>query len=101
MPMHDWTRADAGVYHHLHGRWLYAISAALNAGLLPAEYYALAEQVVRPFEPDGLALQRRRPGPPPRVGGAATARAAHPPAVRPARVVRPAGGDGRAGVARE
>lgn len=35
MPMHDWTRVDANAYHHFHGRWIYAVSDALNAGGLP------------------------------------------------------------------
>ena len=32
-------------------------SSALNEGLLPAGYYALAEQVTKPFGPDVLTLQ--------------------------------------------
>jgi hypothetical protein len=43
MPIHDWTRVGAGIFHHFHQRWLAAISDALNSGLLPPEYYALAE----------------------------------------------------------
>jgi hypothetical protein len=43
MPLHDWTRVGAFAYHDFHGRWLYAIRAALNAGLLPPSFYARAE----------------------------------------------------------
>ncbi len=35
MPMHDWTRVDAGIYHHFHGRWLFALADALHLGGLP------------------------------------------------------------------
>ncbi|HEX4607160.1 MAG TPA: DUF4058 domain-containing protein, partial [Urbifossiella sp.] len=58
MPMHDWTRVGAGIYHHFHGRWLYAVAAALNCGVLPPGFYALADQIVQPFEPDVIALRR-------------------------------------------
>jgi len=44
MPMHDWTRVDAGIFHAFHHDWITEIARALNRGLLPAEYYALAEQ---------------------------------------------------------
>jgi len=57
MPIHDWTRVEAGIYHHFHGRWLYAMADALNLGVLPKGYYALAEQITRTFGPDVLALQ--------------------------------------------
>jgi hypothetical protein len=57
MPIHDWNRVDAGIFHHFHQRWIAAISDALNAGLLPEVYYALAEQHAAGFGPDVLALQ--------------------------------------------
>ena len=57
MPMHDWTRVSAGIYHDFHGGWLYAIRGALNGGLLPKGYYALAEQITRPYGPDLLTLE--------------------------------------------
>jgi hypothetical protein len=57
MPIHDWTKVDAGIFHHFHQAWITRLSDALNAGLLPPEYYALAEQVTRPFGPDVLTLQ--------------------------------------------
>ncbi|MCI0701324.1 MAG: DUF4058 family protein [Planctomycetia bacterium] len=60
MPMHDWTRIPAGIYHSFHGRWIYAMHDALNGGLLPKGYYALAEQMTRTFGPDVLALQYPR-----------------------------------------
>src|SRR5262249_53921156 len=33
--MHDWTKIDPNDYHHFHGRWIFAITDALNGGLLP------------------------------------------------------------------
>jgi hypothetical protein len=52
MPIHDWTRIPPGIYHDFHGGWIYAMRAALNSGLLPKGYYALAEQTTRTFGPD-------------------------------------------------
>jgi hypothetical protein len=57
MPIHDWTRVNAGIFHHFHHRWISAISDTLNAGLLPADYYALAEQLAGGLGPDVLTLQ--------------------------------------------
>lgn len=61
MPMHDWTRVDAGIFHAFHHDWITEISRALNGGLLPADYYALAEQQAAGFGPDVLALQAPEP----------------------------------------
>lgn len=57
MPMHDWTRVPDGIFHAFHHRWISAISDALNAGILPEQYYALPEQVAAGFGPDVLTLQ--------------------------------------------
>jgi hypothetical protein len=57
MPVHDWTRVDAGIFHHFHHAWIEEIARALNAGLLPGDYYALAEQHAAGFGPDVLTLQ--------------------------------------------
>lgn len=57
MPMHDWTRVDAGIFHAFHHDWITEIARALNRGLLPAEYYALPEQQAAGFGPDVLTLQ--------------------------------------------
>lgn len=46
MPIHDWTRVDTGLFHAFHQRWISAISDALNTGVLPSDYYALAEPSV-------------------------------------------------------
>jgi uncharacterized protein DUF4058 len=57
MPIHDWTRVDAGIFHHFHQRWIGAITDVLNQRLLPSEYYALVEQQGGRFEPDVLTLK--------------------------------------------
>jgi hypothetical protein len=58
VPVDDWTRVSAGIFHAFHHEWISEIGRALNRGLLPAEYYALAEQQVAGFGPDILTLQR-------------------------------------------
>jgi len=60
MPMHDWKRVEAGIFHASHHRWISAISDALNTGVLPKDYYALPEQVAAGFGPDVLTLQDQR-----------------------------------------
>jgi hypothetical protein len=50
MPMHDWTRVDAGIYHHFHGRWIFAMADGLNLGGLPKGYYALIEYAAAPVD---------------------------------------------------
>jgi hypothetical protein len=57
MPVHDWSRVPAGIFHHLHHSWIEEIQRTLNAGLLPSDYYALAEQRTAGYGPDVLALQ--------------------------------------------
>jgi len=57
MPLHDWSRIDAGIFHHFHHSWIEEMQRALNAGLLPPDYYALAEQHAAGFGPDVLTLQ--------------------------------------------
>src|SRR3954463_16053804 len=62
MPIHDWTRVEAGIFHHFHHGWIEEISRALNAGLLPDDCYALAEQPAAGFGPDVLTLEETRNG---------------------------------------
>jgi hypothetical protein len=57
MPVHDWTRVDAGIFHAFHHEWITEIGRALNRGILPPEYYALPEQQAAGFGPDVLTLQ--------------------------------------------
>src|SRR5579872_1595945 len=57
MPIHDWTRVDAGVFHDFHVTWIGQLRNALNSGLLPSDYYALAEQMAGGVGPDVLTLE--------------------------------------------
>jgi hypothetical protein len=57
MPIHDWTRVNAGTFHDFHLAWIAEIRRVLNGGLLPGGYYALAEQVANDVVPDVLTLQ--------------------------------------------
>ncbi|HEX8202008.1 MAG TPA: DUF4058 family protein [Isosphaeraceae bacterium] len=56
MPIHDWTRVDAGLFHAFHPRWIAALCDVLNTGGLPPDYFALPEQSIRGPVPDVLAL---------------------------------------------
>jgi hypothetical protein len=90
MPVHDWTRVEAGIFHDFHTVWSGALRSALNEGLLPPGYYALAEQHAgRPIT-DVLTLHASSAPPegawlPPDTGGIAVAEA--PPRVRRKRTV--------------
>jgi hypothetical protein len=61
MPIHDWTRVRANRFHHFHQGWTFGISIALNAGLLPAGYFALVEQQTGGPEPDVITLELTPP----------------------------------------
>jgi hypothetical protein len=76
MPMHDWTRVGAWLYHDFHTLWIAAIRRVLNDGRMPPGFYALAEQTTRSMGPDVIALQNRprtTPQTPRTSGGAAVA----------------------------
>jgi hypothetical protein len=61
MPVHDWTRVEAGIFHHFHHSWIEELQRALNDGVLPEQFYAMAEQHAVGYEPDVLALQYLHP----------------------------------------
>ncbi len=85
MPVHDWTRVDAGIFHDFHLAWIGEIRTALNDGLLPEGYYALAEQHAGRTIPDVLTLHESAPssGPvAPFAGSGGTAVAEAPPKTR-------------------
>jgi hypothetical protein len=60
MPIHDWNRVDANLFHHFHQMWTTAICNALNAGLLPKGFSALVEHHAAGVVPDVLAVERSR-----------------------------------------
>jgi hypothetical protein len=57
MPLHDWTRVPAGLFHDFHQSWSIRIKDALNAGRLPDGVLALVEQRAGPKEADVLAIE--------------------------------------------
>src|SRR5665213_51896 len=82
MPIHDWSRVEAGIFHHFHQAWSVEIANALNGGALPSGYFALTEQIVSGPIPDVVTLQQRKDvgGFPTKTGGIALADA--PPRTR-------------------
>jgi hypothetical protein len=85
MPIHDWTRVDAAIFHAFHHDWITEIARTLNRGLLPPAYYALPEQFAGGLGPDVLTL--RRPGsdgptPPVETPDGGLALAVAPPSTR-------------------
>lgn len=78
MPIHDWSRVPAGDFHHFHQTWTPLIAGALNRGLLPPDYLAMAEQVTGRPIPDVVTLQARKP----KGGGGGVAVATAPPSAR-------------------
>lgn len=89
MPIHDWTRVEAGIFHAFHLSWIGVLQNVLNSGLLPPDYYALGEQIAGGIGPDVLTLQV--PMPPDGASGTevqgAVAVAVAPPKVH--QIVRP------------
>jgi hypothetical protein len=84
MPVHDWTRVDAGTFHAFHLGWMAELQKALNGGILPSDFYALAEQMAGNVGPDVLTLQSKQ-GPTDESGrsnGGVTGTAVAPPRVR-------------------
>jgi hypothetical protein len=85
MPIHDWTRLDAGLFRDFHNSWYVEIRNAMNGGLLPPDYYSLIEQNAGDILTDVLTLHSPLPngfpGPdaPP---GSPVALATMPPKVR-------------------
>ena len=83
MPVHDWTRVDAGVFHDFHNVWIAELRNTFNTGLLPPGFYAMSEQHAGKYIAD--VLTPRRPEltePPPRIIAGGVALADAPPQVR-------------------
>jgi hypothetical protein len=83
MPIHDWSRVQAGIFHHFHHSWIEEIKRALNRELLPSDNYALVEQLGSGLGLDVLTLQGpTRNTPEGSVGAGCVALADSPPKVR-------------------
>jgi hypothetical protein len=70
MPIHDWTRVDAGTYHEFHQDWTVEIKRTLNRGILPPGFQAMVDLKVSAWEPDVATLKLRET---PSSGGVAVA----------------------------
>lgn len=81
MPIHNWKAAPVGLYHHFHQSWTVNLAEGLNAGVLPAGYFALVDQRSIGMVPDVLALAMKPSAKAPRpTGGVGVAES--PPKVR-------------------
>ncbi len=82
MPIHDWARVDAGLFHAFHHDWVTVLARALNAGILPSDYYALPEQSIKGPVPDVLTLELSPRRGNPSGAGSGLAVATAPPRTR-------------------
>jgi hypothetical protein len=82
MPIHDWTRVDSGLFHAFHQDWIGVLARALNAGVLPPDYFALREQSTRGPVPDVLTLELPSGRDEPSETGSGLAVAVAPPRTR-------------------
>jgi Protein of unknown function (DUF4058) len=82
MPIHDWTRVDAGLFHDFHQDWTIELRRSLNAGRLPPGFTALADQQIGGAIPDVLTLHHASKGSEKNEPGAGLALAAAPPKAR-------------------
>ena len=60
MPIHDWTRVEAGIFHDFHLSWIGRLAQALNDTILPADHYALIERHAADLDPRALTLSAPR-----------------------------------------
>jgi hypothetical protein len=58
MPIHNWTRLEAGDSHHFHQGWVVNLTNVLNSSLLPPAYMAMTEQVTGRPNPDVAKFER-------------------------------------------
>lgn len=82
MPIHDWTKVDAGLFHHFHQAWTVDLCSDLNAGVLPSDYFALVEQSMPGAIPDVLTLKLSEGSDRPETASAALSLATAPPRAR-------------------
>jgi hypothetical protein len=80
MPIHDWTKVDANLFHDFHQAWTISIRNALNGGLLPNGFSALVDQRAGGVVPDVLTVEAAARRHQPLEGGAVVV--ASPPRTR-------------------
>jgi hypothetical protein len=61
MPVHDWSRVGANVFHDFHLTWIVEIRNELNGGVLRPDHYAMSAQIVGDLDADMLTLQAVAP----------------------------------------
>ena len=74
MPMHDWTKVPAGLFHHFHQHWTIELASALNRGRLPEGVDAIVERRSGPLEPDVVVSGTQLPPQPNELIGGMTTR---------------------------
>lgn len=52
MPIHDWSKAPAGLFQYFHSRWIGELCDVLNFGALPGGYMAIGEMNAVGLFPD-------------------------------------------------
>lgn len=57
MPIHDWTKMLDGDFHDFHESWIIELRNALNRGLLPDGFKAMADQITGGPSPDVVTLR--------------------------------------------
>jgi uncharacterized protein DUF4058 len=82
MPVHDWNRVEAAMFHAFHTAWITHLSETLNEGVLPDGYYAMPEQHAGRWIADVLTLQTQLARPQSRRDNVGVAIADAPPQVR-------------------
>lgn len=63
MPIHDWAKLSAGMFHDFRQTWTVQIKTVLHTGLLPKGLTALVEQKIKDWQqaqPDVLAVESNR-----------------------------------------
>ena len=58
MPIHDWTRVYAGLFHDFHQTWSVFLKDALNTGILPRGCHLHLVEKAGTKEPDALEVRK-------------------------------------------
>ncbi len=61
MPIHDWSRGSAGLFHDFHLCWVARIWDVVNNGVLPPDHYAMIEQTGGDLDPFAATIDNAMP----------------------------------------
>jgi len=86
VPIHDWTKVNAGTFHHFHQSWIQEMARVLNSGQLPQGFYAMSEQITGGWGPDVLTLEAPQDEDDPEIEGLSQGIGGTAVAERPPRV---------------